>query len=225
MFTFPLTLFAGLPTATRTFVSPAQNSTASTNTFTFSSTSIGTADATRYIVVAAFGAEVTTSTSFNGITIGGNAATTHRTDKGILTPNIAVVITAVAGLAVAAGTTATIVVTFSAAVNRCGIGVYALYNLGSTTPFASNGAGTAANSTTISTTLNIPSAGIAVLSTGSNINEALTITGLTEDFDQTILSAQQGGASAQTMTPETGRALSSSSATARTRSISAVSWA
>ena len=102
-----------------------QNSN-SGSTWTYTNAPIGTADATRLVVVeiSARGA----ATSISSVTIGGNAATLvvgQGSGDGVF----------IYKLAVAAGTTATVVVNFGAS-NTGSIAVYSLYNLSSHTQSA-----------------------------------------------------------------------------------------
>lgn len=107
-------------TATATYVT-ATGSTANATAYTFTNHAIGTAAADRIVVVAFWG-NGTTTTSGATVTIGGNNATVPA-GSNINTTDLEA---GFAYLAVAAGTTATIVVTFSGAKSRAGISVWSV---------------------------------------------------------------------------------------------------
>lgn len=193
-------------------------------TYTFTDHAIGAAKATRYVVVDVhIGSALATNRPISGVTIGGNAATIHRQDNSPVSLNTR---SGIVGLAVAAGTTATIVVSVSGGTAlSCAISVYALYDLSSTTPFAVNGSGTQAG-TSVSTTLDIPSRGIAVASiTNRSEGSDVTVSGLTEDVDVANgTDARVTDASLERMSVETARAISASGASTAW-AMSVASWA
>lgn len=179
-FPFPITV-APLPSAT---VSKTDNAvdTTDASTYTFATKSIGAVGSNRLIVVGVSGANATAGRTISAFTIGGVAATQllfKQTSGGGAFVDVGLY-----ALLVAAGATASVVVTWSAAQLRCGIGIWAAYNILNDTALA-----TAFDSTSsLSTTLSIPAAGIAVGYAGATGASAPTYTwaGLTETFDETV---------------------------------------
>lgn len=192
--------------------------------YTFTSVALGAEKASRYIVVCVhIGSGLLLNRPISGVTIGGVAATVHRQD---VSPVNFSTRSGIAGLAVPTGASANIVVSLSGGnAISCAISVYALYDLDSTTPFAVNGSGTQTG-TSVATTLNIPSRGIAIAaitsrSPGSNV----TVSGLTEDVDVANgADARVTAASLERMSAETARAVSASGANTGW-GLSAASWA
>ena len=213
---------------TRVYVGSTGDATNQQN-YTFTNHAIGAAASDRLVVVVITW-EVNSGGTINlsSVSIGGNAATIIRQDEA---PTSRRAHSAIAALAVASGSTATIAVGLSATnANSCAVHVYALYGLTSTTPFANNGNGvqTAAS---VSTTLDIPAGGVAVAGSSHNgaaTGEDATVTGLDEDVDMQTTDQffYHQAASSQGMSAETGRTITTSSALANaSRSISAASWA
>jgi len=120
--------------------------TVGATTFTFTAHAIGTAAANRFVIVCAAGANITTTSTVDSCTIGGNAATLIA--RTVLSDDLAV---GMFGLLVPAGTTATITVTYSRSHSRSSISVYTMTGAESTTPRSSG----AANSVATSQTLNL----------------------------------------------------------------------
>jgi hypothetical protein len=119
------------------------------------------------------------------LTIGGTGATGYQNTARLYHNSLW-------ALAVPTGTTANIVVTFSGLVNNCLIAVYALYDLSSNTPVASNAA-TAAGATTVSLTLSAQKDGIVIGGITGSANVTTTWTGVTERYDTAVESAVRSG--------------------------------
>jgi hypothetical protein len=208
--------------ATRAYAASTTIAT-NTNTYTYNSHAIGTAAADRYVVVGYHAVHTLTDAVVNSITLGGNNMTEIRQDK----TNQAV--DAYTGLfirAEASGTTANIVVSWSQTMSNCTISVWALYGIDGT-EFHDNGDNTGASTaTSVSTTLNIASGGVAVaVAIGTANNAAHTATGLTEDYDaNTETNGRAHAMSAQSMSVETGRTITSTGTAVTVRCISAASW-
>ena len=174
-------------------------------TYTFTSKDIGTAAVGRRVIVGVVGSGAASRT-ISSVTVGGNAATAVAFIENV--GGLATLQAALYAIQVDAGTTATIVVTFSGGNNRCGIGVWAAYDLQSGTATAT---GTSvANPQTAS--LNISAGGIAIGVANGFDNNALTgysWTNLTENFDALFASNQiaHSGASAAFATAQTSLAL------------------
>lgn len=159
----------------------ATGSATNASTYTFTNHAIGTADSSRIVVVGFFGNGTTTTTGAT-VTIGGNSATVP-TGSAI---NINDLEAGFAYLAVAAGTTATIVVTFSGTKSRAGISVWSVTNSSGTHTDADEATATA-TSVALSA-LTVPSSGCGVF-LAVHQNTATTGWGWTnasEDNDQTV---------------------------------------
>lgn len=161
--------------------------------FTFLTQAVGTAASNRYIAVIVT-SRVSTDT-LDSVTVGGAATT--------LVLNVQGGAQACAGIAITnapftSGTTATVEVTFSTGTTACGIGVYAIYGIESTTP--TDTASTTANNSAQS--LDILDGGVAIggMCQGS-ATATCTITNLTEDYDEAVeagSSSQAGGSTTST---------------------------
>lgn len=184
--------------------------TASTNfvgtgtSHTFTGVNIGTASATRVVLVAAFCAGGATTVS--SLTIGGNAASlitgTNLSSSGVGS--------SVYALVVASGATADIEVTWNTSVTSMGIIVYALDGVNSTESAKNSGAGFGASR---SNTLTIPSAGFAItFSLLQNAASAGTFSNCVEDGSRVFVAGGTGvpmqsahnvtaGSQSPTMTP------------------------
>lgn len=132
-----------------------QNSGATT--YTYTGKAIGTASAYRHIIVAIAANTNVASRTISSVTVGGISATAAVSAESTNTvfTRVAVYIAAVP-----TGTTADIVVTYSAAQLRSAIGVYAAYNLLSTTPTSTGTSSSDVDPMTASLTVN--AGGVAV---------------------------------------------------------------
>ncbi len=160
------------------------SSTTDLTTYTFNTCDIGTASATRLVVVQVHGQPSSGTRAVNTLTIGGTGATGYQNTARLYH-------TSLWALAVPTGTTADIVVTFNGTVNNCLISVYALYDLSSNTPVASNEA--AANGTSVSLTLSAQKDGIVIGGITGAANTTTTWTGVTERYDTAVESAVRSG--------------------------------
>lgn len=153
--------------------------------YTFAGQSLGVEAADRVIVVGV-GGRAAAQQTISSVTIGGNAASSI---VSVATGNSNAALYA---LAVPTGTTADIVVTFSGAVVRCGIVVWAMTGVSATA--ADTGSSTSDPATD---TLIVPTDGIAIgygFSTHGSATLTATWTNLTEDVDELVenLNAQTG---------------------------------
>ena len=166
---------------------------------TFAGADIGTASATRFVVVVAH----CEAASITGCTIGGVAATS-------LAYASADTETRIFGLAVAAGATADIVIQKSSSRHVCA-GVYAVYDLLSTTP--GDALEVDVNSATQSGTIDVLQDGIVIAGCGgaSTNGETIAWTGVIETYDQGISGVNNkfGGAAQGSLAAETGRTIQS----------------
>lgn len=139
-------------------------------TVTFTGVNIGTASASRRVVVAV-GSRSGTPT---GCTIAGVTATLDGSDAS---PNQSYIYSAV----VTTGTTGDIVVSFPGGSPRCGIGVWALENASPT-----GQTGTAANNADMNVTTSVGDVVIASAYEHGTNGSTATWTGATERYDETV---------------------------------------
>ena len=163
---------------TLTFVASTL-ATANATAYTFSSHSISTAAAGRQIVVSANGNGTTgAARSLSSLVVAGVSAAEVATEVG---SGAAAHSTAMWVATVPTGTSGDIVVTWNAAMQRCGIGVWAIYDaaVGATDTVENNDAPPAA-------ALTIPAKGAAIGAAGGENSSTFTWTNLTENFDEAI---------------------------------------
>lgn len=172
----------------------SNSSTTDATSYTFAGTSIGTAGPNRLIVVAT-ALRSASSNSYSSVTIGGSAA------AAAVVQNAAQTNVGLHALLVPSGTTADIVVTMTGTGSRCVIGVYALYNLASTTA-AATASSTAA---TLALSLNTQPQGIVLATAYCGGSSSEVWTGATQDYKLSPESANCLGASALCTTGETPR--------------------
>lgn len=159
--------------ATLTYQSYAID-TADLTTYSFASVGIGTADSTRRVIAAAhWGAS---SRTLSSATIGGVSATIHVQSSGASRG------VAIFSALVPTGTTATIDFTLSGGAVRAGLGVWTSINEADSAP-----TGTLTNTTTLSSTIDVPADGFVVaaltLFESSSTPTTVTWTGPTERYD------------------------------------------
>jgi hypothetical protein len=149
-------------------------STADTNTYTFTDVAIGTADASR-IVAAMFSHRA--SGTIGSVTIGGVGATLIKAQTAGTSAAY------IYAAAVPTGTTATVIITMSAgSSSRCGLGLVSIYD-------ASGVAASDSDSSTAepaSVTLTVPTNGVVIGYVWANSATTYTWTGLTERFDTAV---------------------------------------
>lgn len=155
-------------TATVAYVG-GTNVTSAGTSFTFTSHSIGTANANRRVVVVAY-ANGSSVTDISGVTIGGNAATLDKKITDISAGPLAIY-----SLAVAAGTTATIVVSTTGSASRCRIEVYTVTGNISTPARIDDGSGYTASGTSVNDTLNVAAGAGVVAGMGVSGSDSVTL--------------------------------------------------
>lgn len=200
------------------------SSSSTTSPVSVASVPIGTASATRLVVCAVYWSTAGVARTLNSATIGGVAATIHvqKRDTSTIT-NVAII-----SATVTTGTTATVALTFS---GNIAIGVeiesYSLDNLISTTPTATASNATS-SATSVSTTINVPAAGIMIAGqfAGANTAQTFTSTGAAMDSDTQMVaaSARESSASGQNMAAATGQSVQFSSGTSIVRSMAVACW-
>lgn len=175
----------------------SNSSTTDATSYTFAGTSLGTAGPNRLIVVGTALRSAAVN-SYSSVTVGGNAMSNavvqnaHQTNIGLHY------------LLVPAGTSADIVVTMTGTGGRCGIGVWALYNLAQTAPRST----AIDNSANYALSLNTQPDAIVCAITYNGGSTSEVWTGLTENFDVVPEGAHIIGASVQCTTAETPRTMS-----------------
>lgn len=168
----------GLPSVTWT---DKGISTADTNSYTFSSKSIGTAASGRRIVIAANIVHTTNGTTAS-CTIGGNSATSVVQLQGQFGGG-GYVRSCLFILQVDSGTTDTVVITTSNSVLACGIGIWAIYDLDSSTATDTG----SDNASAYEDTIDVSANGV-LIATGCTYPQTTTswTNVATEDYDETV---------------------------------------
>jgi len=174
-------------------------------TYTFASQDIGTASATRYVVVTVFGRH-TAAFTFSSVTVAGVSATSV-VEQANAGSRLGIFIAAVPS-----GTTGNVVVTASGGIVRCGIGVYALYDLSSSTAITTNSS--TASPAALSVNVTPGKILIAAAYTNGGSGNQLTWSGATEDFDVNLEVGTSSSASLLTSTTETPRTVTGAYGTA-----------
>lgn len=171
--------------ATLSYLTNAVNG-ADASSFTFSSQTLGTAAADRYIIVHASGALVSGTGTINSVTVGGVSATEV---VGGTLPGQTTDYTSIWIAAVPTGTTGDVVVAFPGTARRCGIALYRATGLNSATAFDTITDATTAIDPTVSDTINNESGGVfmaAVYTRNSSPLPTMAWTGVTEDYEATV---------------------------------------
>jgi hypothetical protein len=157
-----------------------KNSTnAGQTTYTWTAQSIGAADPTRLVVVG-FSFSPSASASISSVSIGGSGASLATGSTAIDGANVAG--SSIYYLAVAAGTTADISITFNANQTRCAIEVYSVTGTGAAFS-AGNGATVGAGSSSVAAAVTVPSGGGAIVVSNMHSATAGTVTGTNNTID------------------------------------------
>lgn len=159
-------------------------------TQTFAAAPTGTPTNGRYLVICV-SARMSTDT-LNTVTVDGASCTIVAKIRNAASPESSVVIT---DAPVTTGSTASIACTFSSTVINCGIAVYALNGIISTTPTATATTVTDNSAQSLSILAGGVAVGVGCYGAG---NATWTLTGLTEDFDQAISSGSSSFAGGST---------------------------
>lgn len=179
----------------------ARHSAANDFTFTFSNVNIGFADPTRLVVVGVHYYEFDTSVVLNSITIGGSSLSSVVSSSALVSGGSgSYIYSAIRSRAVSTGTTATISLSFSRAINLgCSIGVWSLYGLNSNTAVSTDAYSGAFD---MSFTTQPDDIIIAAL-TGVNTAGPTTWTNISENYDTVSNSLSRSGASTQAISSGT----------------------
>jgi hypothetical protein len=189
-------------------------------TYTFTNHAIGAADPTRRVVVAVSLGNAIASGMLASATIAGIAATIHvQIGPGDVVGFISAL--------VPTGTTATIVLTASLAVDRAAVAVYRAINETVATHHATMTDDTLA-SATLSGTINIPASGWVVAASQFNGNASTAWVGVTQQYNAVYadLTVNRSGGFSSGLPPETARTVSATANIvpgARPR-LAAMSW-
>ena len=151
-------------------------------TYTFASQSIGTATNDRVVIVCVAGGS-TNNRTITGVTLGGTSMSVV-VDNGNTNPCCAIY-----KLAVSSGTTASVVVTFSAGQTRCAIAIYSFTGWGNVTTYSTDNKATN-TVTTVASSVNNKQYGYAIavfqsLQTGG-LNRTLSSTSGTGSTDANL---------------------------------------
>lgn len=185
--------------ATVTYLQTASNANDLT-AYTFSAQNFGTEDAARHIIAVVYTRDIGTGAkTLSTITIGGVSATILVQAQGTGSGANSCVC-AIAIAAVPAGTSGDVVVTWSEAVLRCAISLYA--SVGASATAHDTASSTAADP---SVTLDIPAGGFAI--GGWSGTNTVTWTGLTEDHDTAFDNSEASSASDEFVGAESERAI------------------
>jgi hypothetical protein len=173
------------------------NSTASADTYTMNTVSIGTASSDR-LVVAVVTATGVGNRTLTSITCGGVAMTEHLEVSSDLVELV------VASLLVPSGTTANFVTTWNDNKANLSLHVYTLKNYDSATPTDTDSVGAGTNLTTADLTFSIEDGGVAVLAAAhDDTSRTVTWESATETYDQQIGGEDGGTAGAYKLGPAT----------------------
>lgn len=170
------------PTPLITFVNSTTN-TAGGTSFTFSSTSIGTATPDRVVAIGVYGQGGTTGVTLLSLTLAGITATIAAQN------NSGGMLAALALVAYSTGSTANIVASFSTTgVARGGIGVWDVVGYQGQTAVANSIATVNTATTIIAVTRSMPANGAALAFAGAEVGATTTLTwsGATSDFSTQI---------------------------------------
>ncbi len=202
---------AGTSAATITKTDNAVDGSATT-TYTFTNKAIGTAATGRRIIVGV-SSGAGSSATISSLTIGGNAATQVAFLDGTVSLSM---ISAIYILQVDTGTTATIVVTFSGSRSSCGVGVWAAYDLqSSTATFTGTSSGSPPSVGSVSCNAGGVIVAQSIVYAGST--PTFTWSGLTERFDEQLVSqVAQTGASDAFASAQSGVTVTSTPSITRT---------
>lgn len=166
---------------TLVYVTQATNS-ADQSSYTFSSTSLGAAKITRTIVLAVNVRETLLADAITAtVTIAGVSAAQQSTSTSTVVGGRTS--SFIFSAKVPSETTGNVVVTLNRTVSRCGIGVWAVYDLKSNTATAS------ASSTSLGVqtlSVNVQPGGVVVGTSFANVNPTFTWSGLTEDYETVV---------------------------------------
>jgi len=149
-------------------------------TYTFADVPLGYYDPTRIIVLSVHWFRRDTTAFLNSATVGGSSTTSRVSTSRLVYGASGSYVYCNLGTAAPTGTTGTISLSFNIGLNYgCAIGVWALYNVGSSTPVATN----VANNSGLFTLSAQPNDLIIAAATSVYYGTSTTWTNATENFD------------------------------------------
>lgn len=170
--------FMSVKTPVLTFQTFANDTTSFTASYSFTSQAIGTAASDRYIIVCVSNRNSAGTNSVNSVTVAGTSCT-NLTSSEVGSGLCSIWIT---NSPITTGTTATIDVTMTGSQTCCGIDVYSVIGLASTTPVSTNNTSTDNNAMALTT----PSGGVIVGISTQAGTATCTVTGATEHSDRVV---------------------------------------
>lgn len=170
--------FMSIATPVLTFHTSANDTTSFTASYSFTSQAIGTASSDRYIIICVSNRNSAGTSTVNSVTVAGTSCTKLTSSE------------AGAGLCsiwitdspITTETTATVEVTMTGSQTCCGIDVYSVIKLNSTTPVSTND--TSTDNSAMS--LTVPSGGVVVGISTQAGTATCTVTGATENSDRVV---------------------------------------
>lgn len=200
-------------TATRTYVTQT-SSTSNATVYTFASTTLG-GSASDYIVIVPFITGVGSGT-ISSVTVEGNSTT-----QAVQATNIEVS-TGMFIRQASGNATGSVEVTCSSGKGRCGIGVYRLTGISSSTPHAT----ATDTATAFAPSVNVQAGGVVIAAGTSNNNSTATAwSGVTEDFDVSIESEmRQSAASSEEASASTPLSITFTPTGGQDHATCAASW-
>jgi len=193
---------------------------ANASNYTFSNFNTGSAGS--LLVLCVIANQAASSLSVSSVTVNGVAATINVQTYGNNGSSLALA-SAIASI-VSPGGNQSVVIGFGSSASRglC-VNGYNVSGLSSSTPYhTATGSGNAV--TSVSCSLNVPDSGVAIATTGSNITEAITLSGLSTDRNAALSGLGWATGSNQNLAAQTGRSISGAGSSG-VRSIVAASWA
>ena len=173
------------PSAVVTYIGATQD-TNNLTSYTFTNASIGTASNDR-IVVVGIGSVAVSAGTVSSVTIGGNTANIDTQISGGQT--------CIASLLVTSGTTATIVVNYTAGRGNCTIYVWTITKAKSISPKSVDSQSNSTSNPSITLNGQTGAVGCAVTFVNTTGTSSFTWTGMTENADQTAETRRVSAAS------------------------------
>lgn len=205
------------------YIGTSSANTSGDTTHTHSSVSIGEASDDRLVVVVAHATRQSTDNpNLTGVTIGGVSATIVRNQK---TATSSSSYCSISSLLVTSGTTADIALVFDDNMTRSRLGIYVLRGLNSTTAYDNAGYSNTSSGTVSTADIDVQEKGIIIAGMTLFISSSFTWSGVTEDYDQVIVSGSHtGGANLSDATAEINRTITCTSGSNDRRCMAVASW-
>jgi hypothetical protein len=214
-----------VPVAARLTYITQTSSLSKLTTYTFTGVSIGTASDDRLVVIACAAGRSSAENTLSSVTIGGTAATVHAASPSVVS-GAATIQCGIASRLVTSGTTADIVITWSAQVDACNLAVYTLTAWKSSTPTSTFSATTVTSVTTRTATINLSARGATLFVVGpTGSGRTTTWSSATENYDGSPdARATMAVANILPLNDTASFVETATTSTSGTISIAAVSW-